>query len=99
MDSFRFLFSRDLTIAHAFCRRFVWHRDCLWPQDLPPASLLVLAAQDDLVPSNLVLVRAYGLVEQGSGYRTCCLRRCWCWPRRATWCPPNMVLVRLGHLR
>ena len=63
VDSFRFLFSRDLTIAHAFCRRFVWHRDCLWPQDLPPASLLVLAAQDDLVPSNLVLVRARGMCK------------------------------------
>ena len=32
VDSARFLFSRDLTIADAFCRKFVWHQDCLWPQ-------------------------------------------------------------------
>ncbi|KAK9828088.1 hypothetical protein WJX81_002392 [Elliptochloris bilobata] len=61
VDSFRYLFSRDLTIAHAFCRQFVWHRDCLWPQDLPPASLLVLAARDDLVPSALVLAHLAAL--------------------------------------
>ena len=37
---------------------------CKGHQDLPPASLPVLAAQDDLMPSNLVLVRALG-----SGFR------------------------------
>jgi len=57
VDSARFLFSRDPVIAAAFCRRFVWHRECLWPQDLPPAALLVLAARDDLMPSALVLAR------------------------------------------
>ena len=56
IDSARFLFSRDLVVAEAFCRRFVWHRECLWPHELCPAStLLVLAGQDDLVPSSLVI--------------------------------------------
>ena len=32
----------------------MWHRECLWPQELPPACMLVLAAEDDLVPSKLV---------------------------------------------
>ena len=56
VDSARFLFSRDLTVAEAFCRRFAWHRECLWPQDSPPdgRTLLVLAAADDLVPCELV---------------------------------------------
>jgi pimeloyl-ACP methyl ester carboxylesterase len=56
VDSARFLFSRDLTVAEAFCRRFAWHRECLWPQDSPDRgrTLLVLAAQDDLVPCELV---------------------------------------------
>ena len=38
----------------SFCRKFVWHRECLWPEDLPEACMLVLAAKDDLVPSALV---------------------------------------------
>lgn len=56
VDSARFLFSRDLTVAEAFCRRFAWHRECLWPQDSPAdgRTLLVLAAADDLVPCELV---------------------------------------------
>ena len=40
--------------AQSFCRKFVWHRECLWPEDLPDATMLVLAANDDLVPSALV---------------------------------------------
>jgi len=56
IDSARFLFSRDLVVAESFCRRFVWHRECLWPHELEPSTtLLVLAGQDDLVPSALVL--------------------------------------------
>jgi pimeloyl-ACP methyl ester carboxylesterase len=56
VDSARFLFSRDLVVAEAFCRRFAWHRECLWPQDSPDGgrTLLALAAADDLVPSALV---------------------------------------------
>ena len=41
-------------LAQSFCRKFVWHRECLWPQELPAACMLVLAAEDDLVPSKLV---------------------------------------------
>ena len=40
--------------AQSFCRKFVWHRECLWPEELPNAAMLVLAAEDDLVPSALV---------------------------------------------
>ena len=38
----------------SFCRKFVWHRECLWPEELPEACMLVLAGEDDLVPSALV---------------------------------------------
>ena len=39
--------------VQSFCRKLVWHRECLWPQDLPQHCLLVLEAEDDLVPSKL----------------------------------------------
>ena len=32
----------------------MWHRECLWPEELPEACMLVLAGEDDLVPSALV---------------------------------------------
>ena len=32
----------------------MWHRECLWPEELPEPCLLVLAAEDDLVPSKLL---------------------------------------------
>lgn len=32
----------------------LWHRECLWIEEIPEHSLLVLAAADDLVPSALV---------------------------------------------
>ena len=57
VDSARFLFSRDLTVGEAFCRRFAWHRECLWPQDLRHcgrSTLFGLAGGDDLVPACLV---------------------------------------------
>ncbi|CAL8466496.1 g6032 [Coccomyxa elongata] len=54
VDSLRFVFSRDLLVAESFCRKFVWHRECLWPEELPEPCLLVLAAEDDLVPSKLL---------------------------------------------
>ena len=34
----------------------MWHKECLWPEELPDACMLVLAAEDDLVPSALVRV-------------------------------------------
>ena len=54
LDLIRFVVSRDLTIAAAFCRRFAWTELQLWPGDLPPRSLVVLSGRDDLVPSALV---------------------------------------------
>lgn len=50
----RFLFSRDLTIAETFCRRFLWHELMLWPEDMPAATVIALSHDDDLVPSPLV---------------------------------------------
>ena len=50
----RFLFSRDLTIAETFCRRFLWHELMLWPDDMPSRTLVALSHDDDLVPSPLV---------------------------------------------
>jgi hypothetical protein len=32
----------------------LWHRECLWIEEIPEHTLLVLAAADDLVPSALV---------------------------------------------
>lgn len=55
VDLLRFLCSRDLTIAQAFCRKFQWSELMLWPQDLPRRSLVVLSGRDDLVPSELVM--------------------------------------------
>ena len=43
-----------VVLLQSFCRKFVWHRECLWPEELPAACMLVLAAEDDLVPSKLV---------------------------------------------
>ncbi|KAK9803224.1 hypothetical protein WJX73_006378 [Symbiochloris irregularis] len=54
IDGARYLFSRDLVIAHSFCRKFVWHKVMLWPEEMPDVCLLVLSAADDLVPSPLV---------------------------------------------
>ena len=70
-DSARFLFSRDLTVGETFCRRFAWHRECLWPQDLRHggrSTLLGLAAGDDLVPSGLV---RSALAAAGSAASVC----------------------------
>ena len=70
VDAARWLFARDLTVAEAFCRRFAWHRECLWPQEMVgpggAATLLVLAGRDDLVPSALVTRM---LAAQGSAAR------------------------------
>lgn len=41
-------------IACQLCRHFFWHTLMLWPDELPNPSVLVLSAQDDLVPSDLV---------------------------------------------
>ena len=53
-DAVRVLCSRDLVIAHTFCRRFHWAELMLWPEELPERSLVILSGKDDLVPSEMV---------------------------------------------
>jgi len=54
LDFFKRAVARDLIIAEAFCRRFWWHTLMLWPDELPPATILSLSHQDELVPCELV---------------------------------------------
>ncbi|KDD72401.1 hypothetical protein H632_c3394p0 [Helicosporidium sp. ATCC 50920] len=54
MDMARYAVSRDLLVAHCFCRQFNWSALAIWPQDLPDRALVVLAGGDDLVPSPAV---------------------------------------------
>eukprot|EP00884_Botryococcus_braunii_P016768 jgi/Botrbrau1/3775/Bobra.0183s0010.1 len=54
INGVRFFFSRDLTIAETFCRKFLWLELQLWPEDMPEKVLVVLAQDDDLVPAPLV---------------------------------------------
>ncbi|KAK9815867.1 hypothetical protein WJX72_010991 [[Myrmecia] bisecta] len=54
VDVARWFCSRDLGIAEAFCRNFIWHSLMLWPEDLPARTLLCMGTQDDLVPAALV---------------------------------------------
>ncbi|KAK9804242.1 hypothetical protein WJX72_002946 [[Myrmecia] bisecta] len=54
VDVARWFCSRDLGIAEAFCRNFIWHSLMLWPDDLPVRTLLCMGARDDLVPAGLV---------------------------------------------
>ena len=46
--------ARDLVIAEAICRHFWWHTLMLWPDELPPGTVLSLSLHDELVPSELV---------------------------------------------
>lgn len=54
LDLFKRAIARDLIIAEAFCRRFWWHTLMLWPDELPPATVLSLSHHDELVPCELV---------------------------------------------
>eukprot|EP00892_Ulva_mutabilis_P006768 jgi/Ulvmu1/4463/UM002_0188.1 len=54
LDLFKRAVARDLIIAEAFCRRFWWHTLMLWPNELPPVTILSLSHQDELVPCELV---------------------------------------------
>jgi hypothetical protein len=40
--------------VQTFCRKFLWLELQLWPEDMPEKVLVVLAEDDDLVPSQLV---------------------------------------------
>ena len=50
VDVLRYVFSRELSCAEAFCRKFVWYRETLWLECIPANCLLVLGGKDDLVP-------------------------------------------------
>jgi hypothetical protein len=48
------MLGRDLIIAEAFCRNFWWHTLMLWPNELPPVTVVCLSYDDNLVPCELV---------------------------------------------
>ena len=51
-DLIRIVFcSREESISHAFCRDFYWHQYTLWFDQLPQRSIVVLSAEDEIVPS------------------------------------------------
>ncbi|CAI5995504.1 unnamed protein product [Closterium sp. NIES-64] len=48
------LCSRELQVARSICRGFSWQEYLVWGDELPPASLVMLAGDDQLVPSPQV---------------------------------------------
>lgn len=56
MDLIQFVFSRDLTLAQTFCRRFNGMEVMIWPDDLPKhaKNIIVLSGKDPLIPTSLV---------------------------------------------
>lgn len=56
MDLVQFVFSRDLTLAQTFCRRFNGMEIMIWPEDLPKhaKNVIVLSGKDPLIPIALV---------------------------------------------
>ncbi|CAI5496446.1 unnamed protein product [Closterium sp. Naga37s-1] len=48
------LCSRELQVARSICRGFSWQEYLVWGDELPPASLVMLAGDDQLVPSAQV---------------------------------------------
>lgn len=46
--------AKELAVAETFCRKFLWYKLILWPQEVPHGSVVALAGRDDLVPSSLV---------------------------------------------
>ena len=56
MDLVQFIFSRDLTLAQTFCRRFNGMEIMLWPDDFPDnaKNVIVLSGKDPLIPIDLV---------------------------------------------
>jgi hypothetical protein len=64
-----FLASRDLHLAAALARRFYWSDLNLWPDDLPPGSVVLLSGQDDLVAAQDVqaMLEKRGNIKVGPG--------------------------------
>jgi len=52
----RYICSRDLMVAEAFCRDFSWSALMLWPEEMPPDTVICLSGADRLVPTDLVLL-------------------------------------------
>ena len=49
----------DSILSHgmqAFCRDFSWSELMLWPEDMPPETVICMSGADKLVPSDLVLL-------------------------------------------
>ncbi|CAL5226087.1 g8902 [Coccomyxa viridis] len=56
LDVLRYICSRDLMVAEAFCRDFSWSALMLWPEEMPPDTVICLSGADRLVPTDLVLL-------------------------------------------
>ena len=54
------LVARDLHHATSVCRNFFWSLLNLWPDQLPDHSLVVLSANDDLVPVEATMTMLEG---------------------------------------
>lgn len=54
MEFAQFVCSRDLTLSQTFCRKFNGMEIQLWPDEIPPNSLIVLSGRDRLVPADLI---------------------------------------------
>ncbi|CAL5226232.1 g9076 [Coccomyxa viridis] len=55
LDVLRFICARDLMIAEVFCRDFSWSALMLWPEDMPPNTVICMSGEDRLVPNSFIL--------------------------------------------
>jgi hypothetical protein len=62
-DLMLYFASRDLHLSATFARRFYWSDMNLWPEDMPPGSVVLLSGNDDLVHADEVKLM---LEQQGS---------------------------------
>ncbi|KIY91694.1 hypothetical protein MNEG_16270 [Monoraphidium neglectum] len=53
-DLMLYFASRDLHLSATFARRFYWSDMNLWPEDMPPGSVVLLSGNDDLVHADEV---------------------------------------------
>ena len=47
-----FFCSREEGIAYTFSRNFYWHQVCLWMNEIPARTTVVLSSEDELVPGK-----------------------------------------------
>ncbi|KAJ1559067.1 hypothetical protein HK405_012133, partial [Cladochytrium tenue] len=57
------LASRDLRVSEFVSRHFCWHRNVLWPEDLPARHRIIVSTRDNLIdaPSVARYARGHGL--------------------------------------